>query len=112
MRCRIADAGRTRARSGALPGPPRGLSRRTVGRHHLGDPAATHAEGHTWHHADCDLVDTVNDGLPPQAGYPVMPAFGEQLSDEEIRLILEHIKTWWEPDQREFQAQVTDEVCS
>jgi mono/diheme cytochrome c family protein len=74
-------------------------------------PPRHNAEGHTWHHADCDLVDIVNDGLPPRDGYPVMPAFDDQLTDEEIRLILEHLKTWWEPDQREFQAQVTDEVC-
>lgn len=74
-------------------------------------PSRHNAQGHTWHHADCDLVAIINDGLPPRAGYPVMPAFGEQLSDEEIRLILKHLKTCWEPDQRGLQSQVTDEVC-
>jgi S-disulfanyl-L-cysteine oxidoreductase SoxD len=74
-------------------------------------PPRHNAEGHTWHHADCDLVDMVRDGTPPRPGYPVMPAFGDELTDEEIRLILEHIKTWWEPEQRAHQAQVTDEVC-
>jgi hypothetical protein len=33
-------------------------------------PPRHNAEGHTWHHADCDLVDIVNDGLPPRDGYP------------------------------------------
>jgi mono/diheme cytochrome c family protein len=74
-------------------------------------PPRHNAEGHTWHHADCDLVDIVNEGLPPRSGYPQMPGFADQLTDDAIRLILEHIKTWWEPDQRELQAQVTAEVC-
>jgi len=32
-------------------------------------------------HADCDLVDIVNDGLPLRAGCPEMPALGDQISD-------------------------------
>jgi mono/diheme cytochrome c family protein len=38
-------------------------------------PPRHNAQGHTYHHADCDLVDIVNDGLPPRDGYPLMPAF-------------------------------------
>jgi mono/diheme cytochrome c family protein len=74
-------------------------------------PPRHNAEGHTWHHADCDLVDIVRDGLPPRAGHPEMPGFEDQLTDDEILLVLEHIKTWWEPDQREFQEHATAQAC-
>ena len=74
-------------------------------------PPRHNAEGHTWHHADCDLVDMVLDGLPPREGFPEMPAFGDRLTEEEVEAILAHIKTWWEPDQREFQAEITDRFC-
>lgn len=75
-------------------------------------PPRHNAQGHTWHHADCDLVDIVRDGQPQRPGYPEMPAFSEQLSDEEIRAIIEHLKTWWEPDQLKHQKQVTEQVCT
>jgi len=74
-------------------------------------PPRHNAEGHTWHHADCELKRIVLEGMPQREGYPEMPAFGERLSEEEIEAILAYIKTWWEPDQREFQAEVTDQVC-
>ncbi|MEX2549166.1 MAG: cytochrome c [Nitriliruptoraceae bacterium] len=74
-------------------------------------PPRHNAQGHTWHHADCELIDIVRDGLPRRPGQPEMPAFGEQLSDEEIRSILSHLETWWEPDQRAHQEQVTDDLC-
>ena len=36
-----------------------------------------------------------------------MPAFGDQLIEEEAIAILEFIKSWWGPEEREFQWQVT-----
>jgi carbamoylphosphate synthase small subunit len=33
------------------------------------------------------------------------------LDEEEVEAILAYIKTWWEPDQREFQDEVTEQVC-
>jgi mono/diheme cytochrome c family protein len=36
-----------------------------------------------------------------------MPAFGEQLSDEEIRAVIEFMRTWWSLEERAFQEQVT-----
>ena len=36
-----------------------------------------------------------------------MPAFDEKLTEEEITLTLEYIKTFWEPEHRESQADVT-----
>lgn len=74
-------------------------------------PPRHNAQGHTWHHADCDLIDIVRDGLPPREGYPVMPPFADELSVEEVEAILAYTKTWWEPAQREAQAEVTESVC-
>jgi mono/diheme cytochrome c family protein len=74
-------------------------------------PPPHNAEGHTWHHADCQLIEITRDGLPPRPGYPEMPGFGDRLSEGEIEAILAHVKTWWEPDQLEFQAELTEEVC-
>jgi S-disulfanyl-L-cysteine oxidoreductase SoxD len=74
-------------------------------------PPPHNAEGHTWHHADCELERIVLEGMPRREGFPEMPAFGDQLSVEEVQAILAHIKTWWEPDQRQFQADVTEQVC-
>jgi mono/diheme cytochrome c family protein len=74
-------------------------------------PPVHNAEGHTWHHADCDLVDITLQGLPPREGHPRMPAFEGRLDEEDVRAIVSHIKTWWEPEQRAHQAEVTDEMC-
>ncbi len=74
-------------------------------------PPPHNAEGHTWHHADCQLVDITLHGMPPREGFPEMPAFEHQLTEDEVEAILAHIKTWWEPEQREHQAEVTEQVC-
>jgi mono/diheme cytochrome c family protein len=74
-------------------------------------PPPHNAAGHTWHHPDCVIVDIVLDGMPVRLGYPEMPAFGDRLSEADVHAILAYIKTWWEPDQREFQAGVTDQAC-
>jgi len=85
-------------------------------------PPRHNANGHTWHHADCELAQVIRDGAspmtemmrsmmaPPDA--PRMPAFGDRLSDEEIEAVLAYIKTLWTPRQRDFQARATREVCS
>jgi mono/diheme cytochrome c family protein len=79
---------------------------------HITDiPPPHNAEGHTWHHADCELKRIVLEGMPQREGFPEMPAFGDRLTEQEVDAILAHIRTWWEPDQREFQADVTDQVC-
>ncbi len=59
-------------------------------------------EGHTWHHADGFLYRIVRDGGKIQED-PVllpnfksaMPAFGAQLSHEEIVEVIEYVKGWW-----------------
>ena len=36
-----------------------------------------------------------------------MPAFKDKLAEEEVDAILVLIKTWWGPDQRETQADIS-----
>lgn len=61
--------------------------------------------GHTWHHDDGLLLEIIARGSDfPQTQ---MPTFGNQLSDEEILAILEYLKSWWGPEERAFQWQVT-----
>lgn len=40
-----------------------------------------------------------------------MAAFDEQLDERDVRAILAYLRTWWQPDQREFQGEVTLEPC-
>lgn len=61
--------------------------------------------GHTWHHADDLLLEIVTEGSDfPQSQ---MPTFGEQLTDDEVKAILEYLKSWWGAEERAFQWQVT-----
>ena len=61
--------------------------------------------GHTWHHPDQLLLEITTKG--GQGANSKMPAFEDKLTDEEIKLVLEYIKTFWEPEHRESQADVT-----
>jgi len=84
-------------------------------------PPRHNANGHTWHHPDCQLKQIIKNGAdemtvrmrqmmaPPNA--PTMPAFKDLLTDEDIDAILAFIKTWWTDQQRNFQAQVTRANC-
>jgi mono/diheme cytochrome c family protein len=86
-------------------------------------PPRHNANGHTWHHPDCQLVETVLNGSGAMGGMmrqmmgapedtPRMPAFQGQLTEEEVLAILAYIKTWWTEEQRAWQAQVsTRAVC-
>lgn len=64
--------------------------------------------GHTWHHADELLYEIVRDGGAgtPDRFYP-MPAFGDQLSDDEIVAVIDYIKTMWSEEERLIQAERT-----
>lgn len=69
-------------------------------------PAPPHdASGHTWHHSDEQLFRITKEGLGAIApGYESdMPAFGELLSDEEIRAVLDYIKSTWPERERAYQ---------
>ena len=69
---------------GSLPAPP------------------LNGDAHTWHHGDGLLYRIVSEGggfleVPSIPGFKSrMPAFGEQLSHEELVAVLTYIKTFWE----------------
>ncbi|MBN8590593.1 MAG: cytochrome c [Anaerolineae bacterium] len=66
--------------------------------------------GHTWHHGDAMLIEYVRNGgislSDPVNWYP-MPAFGEQLTNDQVMVILAYIKTFWSNEQRARQAEIT-----
>jgi mono/diheme cytochrome c family protein len=69
-------------------------------------PPPPHDEtGHTWHYSDAQLFRIVKEGLGAIApGYETdMPAFADRMSDDEIRAVIDYIKTTW-PD-RESDIQ-------
>ena len=74
-------------------------------------PAPPHdASGHTWHHSDRQLLEITR--LGPSAivgnGYQsAMPGFGGIYSDDELRDVLEWIKSQWPARERMVQADVT-----
>ncbi len=75
-------------------------------------PPRHNAQGHTWHHGDCELIHWTLEGKPSfGATGTTMPAFSDRLSEDDVRAILAHIKTWWTEEQREAQARVTEGVC-
>lgn len=69
------------------------------------------ADGHTWHHGDKVLIETIELGgarLPANiGGTSKMPAFTDVLSDEEIVAVLTYIKSTWPDDIRAIQWEQT-----
>ena len=66
--------------------------------------------GHTWHHSDRVLYETIYGGMgdPLRPGSPLrMPAWGSQLSDAEIRALIEYFKSLWSEDHRRWQWEQT-----
>jgi len=91
---------------GQFPEAP--MERDDTGR--LGAPP--HNEnGHTWHHDDDLLYQIVREGGmgDPEMFYP-MPAFGDQLTIEQVEAVIFYIKGFWTEEQREHQENVTDAV--
>ncbi|MBI1882364.1 MAG: c-type cytochrome [Chloroflexi bacterium] len=77
-------------------------------------PAPPHDDtGHTWHHADGLLYEIIRDGfrdpLKPPDSPLTMPAFGDKLSDAEIRAVIAYFKSLWSEQSRLFQWQVTQQ---
>lgn len=76
-------------------------------------PAPPHdSSGHTWHHPDGVLFQIVHDGgaRPGMASFPSrMPAWGDVLTDDEIRAVITYLKTLWGPDERAFQAERSEQ---
>ncbi len=85
-------------------------------------PPPHNANGHTWHHPDCQLIDIVLNGsgemgemmrrmMGVPEDTPRMPAFKGKLTEEEVEAILTYIKTWWTEEQRQVQARITEGQC-
>lgn len=74
-------------------------------------PAPPHdASGHTWHHSDRLLIELIRDGGARYASGTLksrMPAFEGRLTDEEMRAVLEFLKSLWGPEERALQAEAT-----
>ena len=74
-------------------------------------PAPPHNDtGHTWHHSDRVLYETITSGMgdPLKPGSPLrMPAFGDKLSDEENRALIEYFKSLWGEEHRRWQWEET-----
>lgn len=82
---------RERSPDGLLPAPPHDTS------------------GHTWHHPDEVLFDLTKFGVLPYAGpnyRSTMPAFQNQLSDDDIIAVLSFIKSAWPPEIRRRQEAI------
>lgn len=79
-------------------------------------PPRHNAEGHTWHHADCLLLDIIAEGAPARPGLPddvpTMPPFADEFDADDRRAVLQFIKTWWTDEQRAFQDQTTAQTCA
>lgn len=73
-------------------------------------PPPHDASGHTWHHADGLLFRIVRDGgtMFESAGFKSgMSAWGDRLTDEEIRAVITYLKTLWGERERTLQAEVS-----
>ena len=76
-------------------------------------PAPPHdSSGHTWHHGDGYLFRVTKRGgqafmMPGQTS--AMPGFDIEMTDQEIVDVLEYIKRFWGPDEREFQRSASAE---
>lgn len=69
-------------------------------------PPPQDSSGHTWHHADQQLVQIIQKGGDPAFG-GTMPGFLDKLSEEEILSIVEYFKSSWGQEEREFQWWMT-----
>ena len=81
---------------------------------HLPDgrlPAPPHDEtGHTWHHPDEYLFTVTKQGgaaTAPRGFVSAMPGFEDTLSDREIWLVLDFIKSRWPADIRARQQRIS-----
>ena len=74
-------------------------------------PAPPHDEtGHTWHHPDRVLMDITMRGTAAVVGGGYesnMPGFEDVYSEDELRDVLEWIKTQWPERERAHQGELT-----
>ena len=85
-------------------------------------PPKHNANGHTWHHPDCELKQVILNGgdemtsmmrqmMNVPTTVPRMPAWKDKLSEEDIAAILAFIKTMWTEEERQYQARITRQAC-
>jgi len=77
-------------------------------------PAPPHDDtGHTWHHTDEVLFNLTKFGLAKYLNQPDyksnMPAYGNVLTDEEIKAVLSFIKSNWSTDIRQHQDSLNSQ---
>jgi len=76
-------------------------------------PAPPHdPSGHTWHHADTQLLEIIAKGGADFMDNSGMPGFAGQLSDDEMVAVLAYIKTFWGAKEMDFQTQVTQQASN
>lgn len=72
-------------------------------------PPPPHDEtGHTWRHGDSMLFRMISQGWRDpfnKTDHLTMPAFGDELTDDEIKAVIDYLKTLWTDDQRQYQAR-------
>ncbi len=76
-------------------------------------PAPPHDDsGHTWHHADDQLIEIVKYGPATAMGDPeyrsMMPAFQSVLSDQQISAVLVFIRSTWSQERKDWQCGAND----
>jgi mono/diheme cytochrome c family protein len=90
-----------------LEGQPEWKSRLPSGRL----PAPPHdASGHTWHHPDTVLFRITREGSAAVVGGGYesdMPGFAGALTDDDIRAVLDFIKSTWPERERQYQAEMS-----
>jgi mono/diheme cytochrome c family protein len=69
-------------------------------------PPPHDSAGHTWHHKDELLIDIIQNGGNPKNN-PLMPAFKEHLTHDQVVALLEFLKSRWGRQEREFQWWTT-----
>ena len=71
-------------------------------------PAPPHdASGHTWHHADAQLLEIIAKGGTVYMPESKMPGFADRLDADEMQAVLAYLKSMWGPRELEFQAEVS-----
>jgi mono/diheme cytochrome c family protein len=67
-------------------------------------PAPPHdSSGHTWHHADPELLRIIADGGTAFSEKSNMPGYRGRLSQEDMEAVLRYIKTFWGSEERAYQ---------
>ena len=70
-------------------------------------PPPHNANGHTWHHADQQIMNMVLNGISFSLEEQKMPSFQGALVEEEVEDISAYMKTWWTKKQLVSQQEVT-----